>query len=1273
MQHILRFTILIVCLVQYSYSNSLLYITELDSSNLPELKSKLFFFDNQVLPKRNLEREDIIINFSSNTITSFNIQDATASPISNKNVLIYFDLSLDSNLKEHSLKIITNLINFNIPKQINYYFIAFDKLNYDYKISNLDSTKLYKTMLEQEIEEISNINDALLFDYDNPFEIFENIQGENEILCFTDEPSQLKDQQAIINRAKNQQIKISFYDLSQYGNYSLIEIAKQTNGKSINKIDTNSTNAPYDAARIINAYLLNYQETILTYNIEPSCNSINSVTYSMAYYPDSYSFEVNIPDSLKSRIISEPIDKNFANTLPFDSENQEFFIKAENNDIWLYDIRLSNNEDNVFQIFGNIDSTSDNPFLLKKGEEYPIQIRFTPIDSALVFTQIIITSDACFGNVINITGGFPNTPPKRTTLQLTYPNCNDTIFANDNIEVKWEGVLPRDVVQLEYSLDNGQKWDTLAKNVLNLKHSWTVPDIETNNLLIRILQLWPNNIGKTLNLNHNNEQINSAFFSPDGNYILTASNSPRLKIWNSNSGELVKELYGHTDQVIYAVYSPNGDYAVSCGRDGKVIVWHTNPNEAVFGDIYRQFDEHTNWVNSVDFDATSQKVISASQDGTYKIFDIVSNSVDFERTTGDGNVRFAKFSPDNQFYAVGGRSGICRLYDFNSHNLLNQFNTNINGGTNQTLTHIDISPDSKLVSTTNRLNKEIAIWDIATETKLKALYHPPSNEGDNNKLEIPNSSFFYYSNEDSLILTSAGTESIRWDLTKPKGEDSTATFLEHTSFVYTANYNFDASRVVTASWDGLVKVWKLKERDIQMDTTDCPVVITKPRISTSQISFGYTLLGRQKDSVFTNAIKNTTQTTLKINEIKLRGRDRNDYRLLKDYKNITLHPDEELDIHLLFTPSNLAERIAILEIDLPAQIVNININGFGFDSEIDKLSSIIDFEQLEIGESKEINDVRLLRNLSTQSIQIDSIKFMLFDYDKFNYLSDNLVGSSLLANSELQANMNFQTDVTGNYKTVMKIYHNDIHKASKYIVLGQGVPPRIDSLTFKLDNIDAVNGEIINCPVKIDKISQQGIIETITGFKFRISYNKSILEPLFNFEEVKITGDTKTIEFDVNITSRESLLQENAIITNLEFRVALGKETYSSLEIETVSPIGEGKVVLNWISGNVNLLDICKEGGVRLIDTDGRFDLTQNYPNPAVGTTRIEIEIIERGTTQFYLLDTHGNKIKEFINSEIPAGRYELEINLENIPSGVYFYILETENMKETKKIIINQ
>jgi len=48
-----------------------------------------------------------------------------------------------------------------------------------------------------------------------------------------------------------------------------------------------------------------------------------------------------------------------------------------------------------------------------------------------------------------------------------------------------------------------------------------------------------------------------------------------------------------------------------------------------------------------------------------------------------------------------------------------------------------------------------------------------------------------------------------------------------------------------------------------------------------------------------------------------------------------------------------------------------------------------------------------------------------------------------------------------------------------------------------------------------------------------------------------------------------------------------------------------------------------------------------------------------------------GNEIATLVNEEKPAGTYEVEWNASNLPSGVYFYQLQTNGFLETKKMIL--
>lgn len=66
--------------------------------------------------------------------------------------------------------------------------------------------------------------------------------------------------------------------------------------------------------------------------------------------------------------------------------------------------------------------------------------------------------------------------------------------------------------------------------------------------------------------------VNSAFFSPDGNTIVTASKDHKAIVWNRN-GELLAELKEHQGWVRSASFSPDGDTIVTASDDNIARVW----------------------------------------------------------------------------------------------------------------------------------------------------------------------------------------------------------------------------------------------------------------------------------------------------------------------------------------------------------------------------------------------------------------------------------------------------------------------------------------------------------------------------------------------------------------------------------------------------------------------------------------------------------------------------------------------------------------------------
>ena len=87
--------------------------------------------------------------------------------------------------------------------------------------------------------------------------------------------------------------------------------------------------------------------------------------------------------------------------------------------------------------------------------------------------------------------------------------------------------------------------------------------------------------------------------------------------------------------------------------------------------------------------------------------------------------------------------------------------------------------------------------------------------------------------------------------------------------------------------------------------------------------------------------------------------------------------------------------------------------------------------------------------------------------------------------------------------------------------------------------------------------------------------------------------------------------------------------------------------------------------------------LYQNFPNPFNPITKIKFDIafvknhsvnLNVKLTIFNIL---GQEIEVLINERLSEGSYEIDFNADNLPSGIYFYKLETEDYMQSKKMIV--
>jgi hypothetical protein len=129
--------------------------------------------------------------------------------------------------------------------------------------------------------------------------------------------------------------------------------------------------------------------------------------------------------------------------------------------------------------------------------------------------------------------------------------------------------------------------------------------------------------------------------------------------------------------------------------------------------------------------------------------------------------------------------------------------------------------------------------------------------------------------------------------------------------------------------------------------------------------------------------------------------------------------------------------------------------------------------------------------------------------------------------------------------------------------------------------------------------------------------------------------------------------------------------------VRAIAIDGQGN---KWIGIDDGGLAVFREGGVIIPPVEVKeksneiptnFALYQNYPNPFNPTTTIEFDIPERTNVKLIVYDILGREIETLIDKELEPGKYKLNFNATDLPSGVYFYTLRTPKSIQTKKMLL--
>jgi WD domain, G-beta repeat len=187
-------------------------------------------------------------------------------------------------------------------------------------------------------------------------------------------------------------------------------------------------------------------------------------------------------------------------------------------------------------------------------------------------------------------------------------------------------------------------------------------------------------------LSGHTEAVESVVFLPDGVRAISGSRDKTLKLWNVQTGKLIRTYKGHEGAVFSVAVLPGGKQVASGSADHTVRVWDVES-----GDQVGQLDGHTGDVRGLAV-LPDGKLVSGGGDGL-RVWDVEHEKLIWKGVSNGGGVRTMSVSADGKRLAFGTMfDGTARVWDLVAHKEIADL-----GGSEWFAVYAAITPDGKEV------------------------------------------------------------------------------------------------------------------------------------------------------------------------------------------------------------------------------------------------------------------------------------------------------------------------------------------------------------------------------------------------------------------------------------------------------------------------------------------------------------------------------------------------------------------------------------------------
>ncbi len=291
----------------------------------------------------------------------------------------------------------------------------------------------------------------------------------------------------------------------------------------------------------------------------------------------------------------------------------------------------------------------------------------------------------------------------------------------------------------------------------------------------RLVRMWDIETGRLLrSLRGHTNDIRAIVFTPDGQTLATGSEDRTIRLWNGKTGEPMKLLFTRYDHNVCSLsLSPDGLMLARGSHNKDIKIWEVTTGTELMTLLGKDEHDH-HWSVCIAFSPDGIHLASGTDIGKIKIWEVLPSGE--EKVLHHGHWRQDQAeSTETRGYFIEDDGGFQKPMDY-------------------WIGAMTFTPDTKLLITGSR-DTTIKLFEMPDVVEKKSL---TGHKGWVRSLVV--------SPDGKVLVSASDDQTIKfWDLSTGR---NFRTLKGHSGGVRCLTFSPDGKRLASASWDRTVKLWE---------------------------------------------------------------------------------------------------------------------------------------------------------------------------------------------------------------------------------------------------------------------------------------------------------------------------------------------------------------------------------------------------------------------------------------------------------------------------------